>query len=144
MFNVTKTELKKMVSRPGIYILSVLLAVILVLGIFIYKPNNYTISSATLVGKNYEEKLNYFNNGDKKKIDDSISDISSAFLLYDTTTSYKTRISNQSRDLVKSYTEFKKSRIIGDDFDYRNALRIEVLSNLETSKCPVHRVLRII
>lgn len=132
MFNVTKTELKKMVSRPGIYILSVLLAIILVVGIFIYKPNNYKLSSATLVGKNYQEKLAYFNNGDKKKIDDSISKVTNSFTLYNSASSYKSKINNQTRVLNESYAEFKKSRIIGDDFDYRNTLRIEVLSNLET------------
>lgn len=132
MFNVTKTELKKMVSRPGIYILSVLLALILVVGIFIYKPNNYKLSSATLVGKNYQEKLAYFNAGDKKKIDDSIINTSNLFLLYDDSISYKNRINTQSNALNKSYSEFKKSRIIGDDYAYRNTLRIEVLSNLET------------
>ena len=132
MFNVTKTEFKKMVSRPGIYILSVLLAIILVVGIFIYKPNNYKLSSATLVGKNYQEKLAYFNNGDKKKIDDSISKVTNSFTLYNSASSYKSKINNQTRALNESYAEFKKSRIIGDDFDYRNTLRIEVLSNLET------------
>ncbi|MBR1987582.1 MAG: ABC transporter permease subunit [Clostridia bacterium] len=132
MFNVTKTELKKMVSRPGIYILSVLLAIILVVGIFIYKPNNYKLSSATLVGKNYQEKLAYFNNGDKKKIDDAIDKTTNAFTLYDQSVSYKKRIDDESRALTSSYSELKKSRILGDDFDYRNSIRIEVLSNLET------------
>ncbi len=45
MFNVIRAELKKMVSRPGIYILAAFLAVILVLGVFLYNPDVREVSS---------------------------------------------------------------------------------------------------
>ena len=38
MFKIISAEFKKILSKPGIYILSLLLAVILVLGVFIYNP----------------------------------------------------------------------------------------------------------
>ncbi len=38
MLKVIKAELKKMVSKPGIFILAIFLAVILVLGVFLYHP----------------------------------------------------------------------------------------------------------
>lgn len=40
MNNVIQAELKKTVSKPGIYILALLLAIIMVLGVFIYKPSS--------------------------------------------------------------------------------------------------------
>lgn len=39
MLKVIKAELKKMVSKPGIFILAAFLAVILVLGVFLYRPD---------------------------------------------------------------------------------------------------------
>ena len=38
MFKVISAEIKKILSKPGIYILSVFLALILVMGVFIYNP----------------------------------------------------------------------------------------------------------
>ena len=43
-------ELKKLVSRIGIYILAVLLAGLLVVGVFMYKPTERKISTHALVG----------------------------------------------------------------------------------------------
>ena len=38
MFKVISAEFKKIFSKPGIFILAVLLAIILVLGVFLYNP----------------------------------------------------------------------------------------------------------
>ena len=78
MFKVVSTELKKMVSKPGVYVLSVLLAIILVLGVFIYKPTVYEDTSVTLSGKTYIEKLYAFEGdgvtrGEKIKYDNMVN-----------------------------------------------------------------------
>ena len=57
MFKVVGSELKKIVSKPGIYILSVLLALILVLGVFIYKPVVYESNQYELNGSTFLEKF---------------------------------------------------------------------------------------
>lgn len=51
MFKVISSEIKKMVSKPGIYVLAAFLAVILVLGVFIYKPQ---VRSSTDVSNRLE------------------------------------------------------------------------------------------
>ena len=38
MFKVISAEIKKILSKPSIYILALILAAILVLGVFIYNP----------------------------------------------------------------------------------------------------------
>lgn len=45
MIKVIKAEIKKTVSKPGIYVLAIFLAVILVLGVFVYKPKTTTYST---------------------------------------------------------------------------------------------------
>ncbi len=52
MFKVIGAEIKKMVSKPGIYILAAFLAVILVLGVFIYKPE---VKTSTDVSTSFTE-----------------------------------------------------------------------------------------
>ncbi|MCQ2556215.1 MAG: hypothetical protein MJ149_02675, partial [Clostridia bacterium] len=51
MSKIISAEIKKQVSRPGIFILAVLLAVILVLGVLIYKPTETTSNSANIKAK---------------------------------------------------------------------------------------------
>lgn len=50
MNKVIKAELKKMVAKPSIYILALLLAVIMVLGVFIYKPTNQNVTETEFSG----------------------------------------------------------------------------------------------
>lgn len=63
MFKIISAEVKKIVSKPGIYILSVLLALILVLGAFIYKPVVYESTQFELFGSTYLDKYEDFNAG---------------------------------------------------------------------------------
>lgn len=63
MFKVISAETKKIVSKPGIYILSVLLAILLVLGVFIYKPVAYKSSQFELKGQTFVEKYTEFKGG---------------------------------------------------------------------------------
>ena len=60
MFKVCGAEIKKILSRPGIYILSVLLAIILILGVFAYQPAPVKNSNITLDGLTYQEKYTNF------------------------------------------------------------------------------------
>lgn len=60
MFKIISAEIKKIVSKPGIYILSILLALILVLGVFIYKPTTYINEQFELKGSTFVEKYTDF------------------------------------------------------------------------------------
>ena len=63
MFKIISAEIKKMLSKPGIYILSILLALILVFGVFIYKPVIFESSQFVLEGDTYLTKYTDFNAG---------------------------------------------------------------------------------
>ncbi len=86
MFKVISAELKKMVSKPGIYVLAILLAIILVLGVFIYNPTVYSTSNITLTGSTVMEKYTYFigegSGSIKLQADSSITDASNKILSY--------------------------------------------------------------
>ncbi len=78
MFKVFRAEIKKMISKPGIYVLAVLLAVILVLGVFIYKPTIVKDETLEFTNKSALENYNRFlsedgNNGYKISADKSIT-----------------------------------------------------------------------
>lgn len=64
MFKIISAETKKILSKPGIYILSVLLALILVFGVFIYKPVVYESSQFVLDGDTYLQKYTDFARGE--------------------------------------------------------------------------------
>lgn len=79
MFKIVGAELKKIVSKPGIYILSLLLAIILVLGAFIYKPKVYESDTFELNGNTYLEKYEDFNAGiDAGKKSEALSSLQKA------------------------------------------------------------------
>lgn len=86
MFKVVSAEIKKMVSKPGIYILAILLAVILVLGVFIYRPTVYQDTSVNLQGDTVLDIYNQFdgglNAGIKYDVDDNIENASYPVTLY--------------------------------------------------------------
>ena len=86
MFKVVSAEIKKMVSKPGIYILAILLAVILVLGVFIYRPTVYQDTSVNLQGDTVLDIYNQFdgglNAGIKYDVDDNIINASYPVTLY--------------------------------------------------------------
>ncbi len=79
MFKIISAEIKKTVSKPGIYILAILLAIILVLGTFAYNPKIVESENITLNGNTYIEKYNDFigngeaNAGKKAEITEQIN-----------------------------------------------------------------------
>ena len=60
MNKVISAEFKKILSKPGIYILSVLLAIILVLGVFIYNPKINESDNILFTQTNFLDKYSYF------------------------------------------------------------------------------------
>ena len=90
MNKIISAEIKKIVSKPGIYILSLLLAVILVLGALIYEPKVYESSRFELDGNDFKSKYEYFigtTNAGKKaegltKLDNAIRSINDYKVTY--------------------------------------------------------------
>lgn len=82
MFKVISAEIKKIVSRPGIYILSVLLAIILVLGVFIYEPTVYKNTSVELNGLNVLSKHLSFEGDTKPNVQEDITNTINAVKYY--------------------------------------------------------------
>ena len=117
MFKIISTEIKKIVSKPGIYILSFLIAVILVAGVFIYKPTVYENKQFELLGNNYLEKYAEFNQdhaGQKvaanKRLDDALKSINN----YSITISSGTYTQEEYISLLKDknialYNEYQDS-----------------------------------
>lgn len=60
MNKVISAEFKKILSKPGIYILSVLLAIILILGVFIYNPKINESEEILFTQTNFLDKYSYF------------------------------------------------------------------------------------
>lgn len=87
MNKVIQAELKKIVSKPGIYILAVLLALIMLLGVFIYKPSTTTENTTTLNGTTvlqvYQDDFgDGVNTGIKASANKMVTDAKNAILSY--------------------------------------------------------------
>ena len=84
MFKVIKAEIKKMVSKPGIFVLAGFLAIILVLGVFLYDP---TVREYDTIPETLEVSVDSFaNSGYKEQADRYISTATasvSSYLLND-------------------------------------------------------------
>lgn len=99
MFKVISAEFKKIVSKPGIYILAILLAILLVGGVFIYKPTVYENNAVELNGLNVLSKYNYFENNIKPNTSEDIESTINSVLYYQVSVgegyiSHKDNISN--------------------------------------------------
>ena len=122
MFKIISTEIKKIVSKPGIYILSVLLAAVLILGAFIYKPVVYESSKFELFGSTYLDKYNDFsagsNAGQKAK---SLAELEVAIQsIEEYTITY-----NQEEYSQKAYIKFLLSKF-NENFDaYQDCFNID-------------------
>ena len=75
MFKIIGFELKKIVSRPGIYILAVLLAVLLTVSAFIYNPKEKEVDYLMLDGTTVIEVSTDFNSIHKPMLDASVNSI---------------------------------------------------------------------
>ena len=141
MFKVISAELKKMVSKPGIYVLAILLAIILVLGVFIYNPTVYSTSNITLTGSTVMEEYTYFigegSGSIKLQADSSITDASNKILSY--TIDGKTQeenINNLYDTFIMYYNNYREAAYNDTPANvittYRNNL-INALNSLNTA-----------
>lgn len=141
MFKVIFAELKKMVSKPGIYVLAILLAIILVLGVFIYNPTVYSTSNITLTGSTVMEKYTYFigegSGSIKLQADSSITDASNKISSY--TIDGKTQeenINNLYDTFVMYYNNYREAAYNDTPANvittYRNNL-VNALNSLNTA-----------
>lgn len=85
MFKVIKAEINKMLSKPGAFVLAILLAAILVLGVFVYKPIESANNNITVQGETFTTKYSNFMDiakGDKNVADTSLAKATNAILSY--------------------------------------------------------------
>lgn len=106
MFRVISAEIKKILSKPGIYVLAVFLAVILILGVFAYKPTEFSDTAFTLAGTTYVEKYAKFNEslGKKAELDANLQDTINNVKKY--TITYNEKQYNQKeyiKELIKNF-----------------------------------------
>ncbi|MBE7076832.1 MAG: hypothetical protein E7374_02945 [Clostridiales bacterium] len=120
MKNVISSEFKKIFSRPGIFILSVLLAVILILGALIYRPTEYKNDEIILKGNSVLTKYNQFV-GDgvttgtelsiSKKLDKASENINNYYVeYYGDTITYKKYVNNLLNDFKSNLTTYRNSQ----------------------------------
>lgn len=129
MFKVISAEIKKMLSKPGIYILAVLLAIILILGAFIYHPTVYEDTTISLNGNDFMVKYSSFENGNKveadKLVDNTTSNILSYTIVEDAKTlTYKEKITNLKSTFdmwLEDYRSSQQSSLGSDKItEYKN------------------------
>lgn len=117
MNKVIQAELKKTVSKPGIYILAILLAAIMVLGIFIYQPtaskSELSDISGTTILQIYQNDFdNGANAGIKPAADKKVEDAKSSLLNYTIDgMSYANKIANLQKKFEKSFNEYRECGI---------------------------------
>ncbi len=145
MFKVISAELKKIVAKPGIYILAVLLAVILVLGVFIYNPTSYSTTDNTY--QNYSVIENYrrfvgtetsTNDGYKDEADNLVSTTISKIdnyeingMTYNTYVNYLYREFIDRLDLYADYSPSRNPNLSVNDAEMESR-RNGVLSSYRT------------
>ena len=135
MFKIINAELKKIVSKPGIYVLAILLAVILVLGVFIYEPSLYQDNTINLSGSfdmQYSDYVgNGVNSGIKVEYDDLISDATESVARYNeggSTT--KDKIDKAKQNFETYYNAYKESSVNDSSSEYIATIKNNLLSAL--------------
>lgn len=142
MFKVISAEIKKIVSKPGIFILAVLLAIVLVLGIFIYKPQNTENSAYTLEGMTFNEKYNDFmgnsiDSGYKVEAEKLINDTSAKIAEY--TYNYKSQnmtlksyINTILDEFDENFRDYQQTSLVTSHASdqYKTEIRNKLLTNL--------------
>ncbi|MGN0787870.1 MAG: ABC transporter permease [Candidatus Onthoplasma sp.] len=131
MFKIISSEMKKILSKSGIYILSVFLAIILVAGVAIYKPETYESNVVKIEGTTFAQKYEYFmgglNAGPKSKADDvlqnALDKINNYFIDGETE---KQHIENLITNFYSAYDLYLSSKTSEDNAvvsNKRNALK---------------------
>ena len=113
MFKVISAEIKKILSKPSIYILAIILAVILVLGVFIYNPTTNDISTFTLNGTNFSEKYLDFTGNYKNSTLNKINQANNSINNY-------TIIVGEQKLTRKNYINSLYENVLNEFYAYRN------------------------
>ena len=140
MFKIISAEIKKIVSKPGIYILSVLLAIILVLGVLIYKPTIYQSSEFQLEGFTFTEKYDDFTkSGNAGKRAESQEKISTAIQSVENYTivlngeqySHQNYIDYQINKIEEQYNNYQDCASDNSYQTYINTVRNNLVSTIK-------------
>lgn len=159
MFKIISAEIKKIVSKPGIYILSALLAIILILGALIYKPTIKESTYFELKGNSYIEKYTEFTAGENEnagkkaesltKLHNSIKAINDYFIEYNgeilTQKDYIDSLVNKTNELLDAYQDCSsieiseteitvlKNQLVASYEELNNAIEVAVINSKNNS-----------
>jgi len=146
MFKIISAEIKKIVSKPGIYILSVLLAIILVLGVFIYKPTVYESKQFELNGSTFVEKYTDFTKSDhagkraesKENLNKAITSINNYVINNASQKEHIDSLLNKFNEILRTYQD------CSTDNSYQshiNATRTNLVASLENINSAIENAL---
>lgn len=105
MGKVISFELKKLVSRIGIYILVLLMAGLLVAGVFMYKPTKRDMTPLSLAGETVSDMYNSFNNDLKQNYINKINTVAEDALTYVTSSNNYQKYNNKD-NINALFTQF--------------------------------------
>lgn len=144
MFKIISAEIKKSLSKPGIYILSILLAVILILGVFVYNPKVIEDNNKPIEGETFIEKYTAFK-GDiltnktygiqldaDTKINQAISSINK-YIITDSSTSYtqKEYISYLKKQFEEHYENYRECTYLDITENNISSIRNTLVNSLD-------------
>lgn len=138
MNKVISAELKKMVSKPGIYILALVFAIILILGVLLYKPVVYEDTSIVLNGTSVTTKYADYtgngvaNAGIKAEANQLILDAQNAVnsYLYNGV-NYISAINDAKTTLEQNIRDYKLLSNRSVDKSTQEKQRVKIVNNLE-------------
>lgn len=153
MFKVISAEIKKIVSKPGIYILAILLAVILILGTFIYDPKVNETEVVTLQGSTYTQKYNDFTGGGnanaglkaevKTKVDNAVKSVNNYNIIFNGETysqeKYINLLVSKFEDCYNAYQDSANDD--SDETYISNTARPNVISSLKNLNTAIEQAI---
>ena len=131
MRKVISFELKKLVSRIGIYILVLLMAGLLVAGIFMYNPTERNTTPLSLVGETVSDMYANFNNDLKQGYIDSIGQVAVNANTYIPSSSEYT--SSNKQNITALYKEFDDYCLLYNEADATSSEYNNLLSGIRQS-----------
>lgn len=139
MNKVIQAELKKTVSKPGIYILALLLAIIMVLGVLIYKPEHQKTNSIEFAGNtildiystDFGDGASY---GLKLEADDIVaSSIASLNNYYIDGKTYAQKVDDLKQDFEYNFNLYNQCAFLPvSNEEYTNEKRTKMLDSLKS------------
>lgn len=138
MNKVIQAELKKTVSKPGIYILAVFLAAIMVLSVFAYKPttsneNEYQFTGTTVLQIYQNDFGNGVDAGIKAAADLKVTDAKASLdSYYVDSVDYKQKVSDLQNKFNKSFNEYRECGVNPSVTEsYINAKKADMIANFK-------------